>query len=1118
MSFKSRPYAKSGIAELETLAGKDAKTDAIILAELRHRNTARAAKLLDQLNREQTVAEEDGVKAAPAPSVRERSRMPARSARSIDPTVEEPQWSAERPVEPKPPITPLAGRSEITNRPSDILQAWTALEVLSPASFQKPADLARDPKRIARFERGLPWLAGAKGPPGKRLYFQIVLGSVDMAGAVDSLLQRFGDGRAERPQARGETPLAIVIVDREGRPVDGNCAIISSFGWGLPIVLREGPVALSRWSTEEEKIAASLHKQLFREGDDGKARPLDEKAVRSAFAWLAAELGIDRALLRPPEFAVRSPVSFESKDPPDPLLLNSFYLKDLAAAVGLCGGRETPELLERYLGARPPAARRDLLNDEQAIEETLAPASFPAGRWPGPGRHPLVLMQQAAVNLATAAAPGEILAVNGPPGTGKTTLLRDVVAALVTERASVMATFADPEQAFTASGEKLKVGSAWIHLYQVDPRLKGFEMLVASSNNKAVENVSGELPAMGAIAEDSGMRYFEPIAKGLVGQASWGLIAAVLGNSGNRRAFRDGFWWDKDNGLYAYLKAVDGREPEIDEPDGSSRAPHIVAALDPPRDRREALRNWQEKREKFTHLERRVRETLAHVELLRIRGKHLPVIERSFENIEAHGATRPVWFHRLFGTARYRAWKEDHQPLSDLLAAACRLAASERQWPDGRRLILKRSPWLGFNPLKYAELFRQRLDPMVSEWRTERRARPADAIDEAFFENGRSIVQKSAPWLTDEEHRERDALFESAMDVHRAFLDAAAKPLRHNLRLATQAIDGKGLGSPARDALIPDLWSSLFLVVPAVSTTFASVNAMLGRLPPKSIGWLLIDEAGQAAPQQAVGAIMRANHAIVVGDPIQVPPVVMLPDRLTSAICRSFGVDAERFAAPAASVQTLADDATAWFAEFPAGAGSRTVGVPLLVHRRCSDPMFKIANRIAYEDLMVQAKTPRNSAIRACLGPSHWIDVRGSGYDKWCPEEGDEAVRLLEQIVARDLAPDIYIVTPFLQVAAGLRASIRQSTILSAAIPGIEGWVKERVGTIHTVQGREAEAVIFVLGAPNADQTGARSWAGREPNLLNVALTRAKEAVYVVGNRDHWRSAGVFASLDALLQ
>ena len=60
--------------------------------------------------------------------------------------------------------------------------------------------------------------------------------------------------------------------------------------------------------------------------------------------------------------------------------------------------------------------------------------------------------------------------------------------------------------------------------------------------------------------------------------------------------------------------------------------------------------------------------------------------------------------------------------------------------------------------------------------------------------------------------------------------------------------------------------------------------------------------------------------------------------------------------------------------------------------------------------------------------------------------------------------------------------------------------------------------MIFVLGAPASQQTGARGWAGARPNLLNVAVTRAKERLYVVGNRGLWREAGLFQKLDARLE
>lgn len=155
--------------------------------------------------------------------------------------------------------------------------------------------------------------------------------------------------------------------------------------------------------------------------------------------------------------------------------------------------------------------------------------------------------------------------------------------------------------------------------------------------------------------------------------------------------------------------------------------------------------------------------------------------------------------------------------------------------------------------------------------------------------------------------------------------------------------------------LLGDLWSTLFLVVPVISTTFASVARMLGDLPAGSIGWLLIDEAGQALPQAAVGAIMRAKRSIVVGDPLQIPPVVTLPERLNSEICKFFKVDKSVWAAPDASAQTLTDQESRFQAAFRSDRGPRCVGIPLLVHRRCQEPMFGILNRIAYDGQMVHA-------------------------------------------------------------------------------------------------------------------------------------------------------------------
>lgn len=255
---------------------------------------------------------------------------------------------------------------------------------------------------------------------------------------------------------------------------------------------------------------------------------------------------------------------------------------------------------------------------------------------------------------------------------------------------------------------------------------------------------------------------------------------------------------------------------------------------------------------------------------------------------------------------------------------------------------------------------------------------------------------------------------------------------------------------------------------------------------------------------------------MIVGDPLQIEPVVVLPNTLTEEICGQFGISPLKYNAPAASAQTIADSASPYCARFNAGCGYRDVGTPLLVHRRCDSPMFEISNQIAYANLMVQAKPKPHCP--PVLGSSCWIDIRGhSDQDKWSEAEGREVLNLLAQLRASGAEPDIYIVTPFVVVQDTLRIRIKESGILAGWATAPEKWANAHVGTVHTVQGREAAIVIFVLGAPESTQRGARAWAGGSPNLLNVAVTRAKSAAYIVGNRQLWSEAGVFGELDRLI-
>jgi hypothetical protein len=354
-------------------------------------------------------------------------------------------------------------------KPKAILSAWTALEVLSPFAFRRPEQLAGGDRRLVAPLNGpvLPWKAGERSRPNMKLYYQVVLGSVKLESAVAKLMARYADTRAERAPARGEAALAVVIVNRDGKPVEEPAAAISSFGWGVPRALQGDLVDLADWRSKEDELIKKLDRRLRKFDDRGELMPLDAAAIHNAFNWLVAELDLTSDLIEPPRFAIRSYEYYRNSDPPEPLLLNSFFLGDLARASDLFEKGQATSNLQRYLGIKPPEKRRDLLTDKPALMAAVAPKLFPSARWPGPGRHPLVLLQQAAVNLTFSELERDgILAVNGPPGTGKTTLLRDIVAAIVSARAEVMATFDDPAAAFEHSGQQIRAGQAWIHLYR----------------------------------------------------------------------------------------------------------------------------------------------------------------------------------------------------------------------------------------------------------------------------------------------------------------------------------------------------------------------------------------------------------------------------------------------------------------------------------------------------------------------------------------------------------------------------------------------------------------------------------------------------------------------------
>jgi hypothetical protein len=178
--------------------------------------------------------------------------------------------------------------------------------------------------------------------------------------------------------------------------------------------------------------------------------------------------------------------------------------------------------------------------------------------------------------------------------------------------------------------------------------------------------------------------------------------------------------------------------------------------------------------------------------------------------------------------------------------------------------------------------------------------------------------------------------FRLAMKLTESFVVKAWKRLGRTLSVFVDYQSGK-ISAALATAAAPHLWNAFFLVVPVVSSTFASFDNLFSGLGREGLGTLLIDEAGQSTPQNALGAIWRSRRVIAVGDPLQLEPVVPQPVEAIS-VWREFVGANMAWAPPMCSTQKLADDATPYGTTLKVG-GSETntiwVGSPLRVHRRC---------------------------------------------------------------------------------------------------------------------------------------------------------------------------------------
>lgn len=151
---------------------------------------------------------------------------------------------------------------------------------------------------------------------------------------------------------------------------------------------------------------------------------------------------------------------------------------------------------------------------------------------------------------------------------------------------------------------------------------------------------------------------------------------------------------------------------------------------------------------------------------------------------------------------------------------------------------------------------------------------------------------------------------------------------------------------------------------------------------------------------------------------------------------------------------------------------------------------------------------------RFLLRASQWINVIGSengNGNHYVSEQGAEVCRLVNMAFERSDFPNLYIISPFNTVVSEMRNALGEyakdnaGSALAKNVKRLSEWTYANIGTVHKFQGKEADEVIFLLGCDMSQKEKYAVTGFVNSNLVNVAVTRAKYRLYVIGDAKVWQ-------------
>jgi hypothetical protein len=271
---------------------------------------------------------------------------------------------------------------------------------------------------------------------------------------------------------------------------------------------------------------------------------------------------------------------------------------------------------------------------------------------------------------------------------------------------------------------------------------------------------------------------------------------------------------------------------------------------------------------------------------------------------------------------------------------------------------------------------------------------------------------------------------------------------------------------------------------------------------------LIIDEAGQVTPEVSIPLFSLAKKAIVIGDLKQIEPIWMIPSsidkgnlinqNITSTQKENDYLDHLGFLTSSGSIMKMAQNACEY--ETPLER-NKEKGLLLLEHRRCNDEIINFCNELAYNGILKPMKgTARQDQLFPSMMAYHIDGISEQKYNSRFNLTEVKAIiswlnknkNSIKEAYNVDSVEEVLgIITPFTSQKNELHNSLKESGFKVSDI---------KLGTVHALQGAERNIVIFSSVYTKNDDGTLFFDKDNKPNMLNVAVSRARDSFILFGD------------------